>query len=150
LQVKTRNRSNSVKIGQTRKIGSILPSLTDFEFKSDLTRYIYIYIYIYMLTHKIIRFYESTRDFDKYATKYPYTTKERDESALTVSLCGFMVRVGLFFTKKEQGTDRKETINVPRTRHSLIWKNLHKKLQEKKEKDEEMGFELVAGINDVV
>jgi len=144
LQVKTRNRSNLVKISQTRKIGSILPSLIDFEFKPDLTRYIYI------LTHKIIRFYESTRDFDNNATKYPYTTKERDESALTVSLCGFMVRVGLFFTKKEQGTDRKETINVPRTRHSLIWKNLQKKFQEKKEKEEEMGFELVAGINDVV
>jgi hypothetical protein len=27
---------------------------------------------------------------------------------------------------------------------------LHKKLLEKKEKEEEMGFELVAGINDVV
>jgi len=75
--------------------------------------------------------------------------------------------LGLFFTKKEQGTDRKETmlwsitkarkvsheIYVPRTWHSLIWKNLHKKLQEKKEEEEEveeMGFELVAGIDDVM
>jgi hypothetical protein len=30
-RVQTRNRSNSVKIGQTRKIGPILPILTEFD-----------------------------------------------------------------------------------------------------------------------
>lgn len=33
---------------------------------------------------------------------------------------------------------------------TLIWKNLHKKLQEKEEEEEEIGFELVAGIDDVM
>ena len=102
-----------------------------------------------------------------YTTKCPYTTKERDESALTVSFCGFMVRTSSAFSSPRRNkarTERKPCFDLSQKLEKQAMKftfhehgtrrfrrtctiSYRRKI---KEEVEEMGFELVAGIDDVM